>query len=160
MGIAKFLKSLINKPRTALALVPLLLLLLTSFNIPNPAHRLIGIWESPEKNLRMEMFEDNGHFSGRMIWFQCSTDAIMENMVDKKNPDRSLADRKLLGLKLVEKLTYEGDQLWGSGKIYDPNTGKTWEACIRLTDSNTASVRGYWKFKIFGRNLLFNRLKK
>jgi uncharacterized protein (DUF2147 family) len=137
----------------------IILFVITGFETTVPAaRRLVGVWESEEKNLRMEMFEENGHFAGKMIWFQCSSNAIMQNLRDTENPDDRLADRKLLGLKLVDKLSYQGDNVWGSGKIYDPNSGNTYEARIQLSGPNTAIVRGYWKYKWFGRSMVFNRL--
>ena len=91
------------------------------------------------------------------MYFQCSTEEDMRTRVDTENPDPRLVDRKLLGLKLVERLTYEGDNVWGGGKIYDPNSGHTYDARIQLTSSNTAVVRGYWKFRWIGRSMVFNR---
>jgi uncharacterized protein (DUF2147 family) len=135
-----------------------LLLALTGFNTDPAASRLAGVWEFEEKNLRIEMFEENGHFCGRMVWFLCSSDSMMHASRDTENPDPSLTNRPLVGLKLVEKLSYQGDNTWGSGKIYDPNSGYTWDARIQLTEPNTAVVRGYWKYKWFGKSLVFKRV--
>lgn len=139
-------------------LIALMLILFTGFDTDVPANRLIGIWESEEKNLRIQMLEENGFFAGKMIWFKCSSETIMKNSVDAENPDKRLVRRKLLGLKLVEKLSYQGEDIWDYGKIYDPNSGKTFEARIQLTGPNTAIVRGYWKFRWLGRSMVFNRL--
>ena len=135
-----------------------LFFLVTGFRENSPANQVVGIWESEEKNLQIEMFEDNGHFAGRMIYFKCSSDSIMRLSEDSENPDKKYTSRKLLGLKLVDKLSYQGDHVWDNGKIYDPNSGNTYEARIHLTSPNTAIVRGYWKFKWFGRSMVFNRL--
>jgi uncharacterized protein (DUF2147 family) len=114
----------------------------TGFNVISPAERLIGVWESEEKNLLIQISKEEDHFVGTMTWFQCATETIMRTTVDSENPDRRLVGRKLLGLKLVEKLSYEGNNVWGGGKIYDPNSGNTYEARIHLTNPNTAIVRG------------------
>ena len=129
----------------------------TGFNLISPSERLIGVWESEEKNLLVQISREENHFVGTMTYFQCATETIMRSRVDSENPDPTLVDRKLLGLKLVEKLTYEGDNVWGGGKIYDPNSGHTYDARIQLTSSNTAVVRGYWKFRWIGRSMVFNR---
>ncbi|HTE33431.1 MAG TPA: DUF2147 domain-containing protein [Chryseolinea sp.] len=138
--------------------ISLFLLLGTSgFTVISPAERLIGVWESEEKNLLIEISKEDDHFVGTMTWFQCATETIMRTTVDSENPDPRLVDRKLLGLKLVEKLTYQGDDIWDGGKIYDPNSGYTYDARIQLTSANTAVVRGYWKFRWLGRSMVFNR---
>lgn len=129
----------------------------TGFNVISPADRLIGIWESEEKNLLIQISREGRHFVGTMTWFKCATETIMLTTVDSENPDARLVERKILGLKLVEKLSYEGDDVWGGGKIYDPNSGNTYEARIHLTGANTAIVRGYWQFRWFGRSMVFNR---
>jgi uncharacterized protein (DUF2147 family) len=130
---------------------------MTGFNKADPAYRLVGVWESEEKDLQIEMFEDNGKFAGRMIYFKCTSDEQMRMSKDTENPDKSLANRNLLGLKLVTKLLYQGKDVWDDGKIYDPNSGNTFEARIQLTGANTAVVRGYWKYRWFGRSMVFNR---
>ncbi len=129
----------------------------TGFKLISPSERLIGVWEYEEKNLLVQISKERDHFVGTMTYFQCATEAIMRSRVDSENPDPELVDRKLLGLKLVEKLTYEGDNVWGGGKIYDPNSGHTYDARMQLTSSNTAVVRGYWKFRWIGRSMIFYR---
>ena len=129
----------------------------TGFDLISPSERLIGVWESEEKNLLVQISKEKDHFVGTMTYFQCATESIMRSRVDSENPDPRLVDRKLLGLKLVEKLSYEGNNVWGGGKIYDPNSGNTYEARIQLINSNSAVVRGYWKFRWIGRSMIFNR---
>lgn len=130
---------------------------LTSFDDTSEAFRVVGVWESEEKNLQIEMFEDNGHFAGRMIYFKCSSEDIMKTSTDSENPNKDLRNRKLLGMKLVSRLAYQGKGVWDDGKIYDPNSGRTFEARIQLTGPNAAIVRGYWKYKWIGRSMVFNR---
>jgi hypothetical protein len=55
---------------------------MTGFKVIKPSHQLVGIWESEEKNLQIEIFEDNGQFAGRMIYFKCSSEEIMRTCTD------------------------------------------------------------------------------
>src|SRR5690349_14534270 len=105
----------------------------TSFNSAPAGYQLVGTWESEEKNLQIEMFEKEGEFFGRMVYFKCATDEVMKSLTDIENPDDHLINRKLLGLTLVTDLAYQGDNVWDDGKIYDPNSGRTFEARIQLT---------------------------
>ena len=142
---------------------PLLLILFafaivsSSFKSARPSYQLVGVWESEEKNLLIEMFENDGEFFGRMIYFKCSTDEIMKSRKDIENPDKALTKRNLLGLMLVTDLAYQGDNVWDEGKIYDPNSGRTFEARIQLTGPRSATVRGYWKYRWIGRTMVFHR---
>lgn len=141
------------------ALLFLALITITGFKAANPAQLLVGVWESEEKNLQIEMFEENGEYVGRMIYFKCSTDEVMRTCKDTENPDKNLTNRNLLGLKLVTNLHYQGNNTWDDGKIYDPNSGNTFEARIQLTSQNAAIVRGYWKFRWLGRSMVFHRIQ-
>jgi uncharacterized protein (DUF2147 family) len=131
----------------------------SSFHSASDGYHLAGVWESDEKNLQIEMFEKDGVFCGRMVYFKCETDEIMRASKDIENPDKALTNRNLLGLTLVTELSYQGGNVWDEGKIYDPNSGRTFEARIQLTGSNSAIVRGYWKYRWIGRSMVFYRKK-
>ena len=147
------------KVRSASFLIAILFFGFNSTDSYREANRIVGIWESVEKNLQIEMVEENGHFAGKMVWFLCSSgESVMFFYRDTGNPDPKLTERPLIGLKVVEKIYYQGNNVWGDGKIYDPNTGHTFDARITLTDQNTAVVRGYWKFRWIGRSIVFHRL--
>lgn len=151
---------MVSTSRLAYQLILLTLLLgITGFTSYPPGNRLLGIWETEEKNLHIEMFEENGHFAGKMVWFRCMLgETMMYTYCDTENPNPQLTSRTLIGMKVVEQISYQGNNVWGSGKIYDPNTGRTYDARIHLVTPNKVIVRGYWKFKWFGRSIVFNRL--
>jgi uncharacterized protein (DUF2147 family) len=141
-----------------LSILFLVILFHSSSFMPESSHyTLVGIWESEEKDLQIEMYESDGAFSGRMIYFKCATDEIMRTCKDTENPDNNLIHRKLLGLTLVTRLIYQGDNIWDDGKIYDPNSGHTFEARIQMISPRAAIVRGYWKYRWIGRSLAFHR---
>jgi uncharacterized protein (DUF2147 family) len=130
----------------------------TSVNSTRESNRILGIWESDEKNLHIEMIEEDGHFAGRMVWFLCASgESMMYSYRDTENPNPKLTTRPLIGMNVVEEIYYQGDNIWGDGKIYDPNTGRTWDARITLATPNTAIVRGYWKFRWIGKSIVFHR---
>ncbi len=131
----------------------------TSVNSSREANRILGIWQTEEKNLLIEVVEEDGHYVGKMVWFLCASgESMMFSYRDVENPDPKLTTRPLIGMNVVEKIYYKGDNVWGDGKIYDPNTGRTWDARITLQDPNTANVRGYWKFRWIGNSSVFHRL--
>lgn len=131
----------------------------TSVNTSREANRIVGIWQSEEKNLQIEMMEEGGHYAGKMVWFLCTSgEAMMCSYRDTENPNPKLTTRPLIGMNVVEKIYYQGDNVWGDGKIYDPNTGRTYDARITLPTPNTAIVRGYWKFRWIGKSIVFHRL--
>ena len=76
---------------------------------------------------------------------------------DINNPDPKLKTRPLKGLKILGNLSYEGDNEWDDGWIYDPNNGKTYDCQMTLEDKNTLSIRGYVGTPMFGRTETWRR---
>lgn len=147
------------KSQLASCVIAILFFGFTSVDSNREANRIVGIWESEEKNLQIEMVEEDGHFVGKMVWFLCASgESMMFSYRDTENPDPKLTVRPLIGLRVVEKIYYQENNIWGNGKIYDPNTGHTFDARITLSEPNTAVVRGYWKFRWIGRSIVFHRL--
>ena len=106
----KLLLATIEGPRLVLFIALLLVFFTTtSFNTDTAANRLVGVWEFEDKNLHIEMSEEGGHFVGKMTWFLCPSESIMNAYRDTENPEPTLTTRPLIGLKLVENLSYEGN---------------------------------------------------
>ena len=61
---------------------------------------------------------------------------------DKKNPDPALRDRALLGLTLFSNFSYEGDDSWENGRIYNVNNGKTYKSKLHLHSKNQLKLSG------------------
>ncbi len=123
-----------------------------------PASRLAGIWQSTQKDLHVELTQENGQTVGRIVWFSCLPHRQMADYRDEANPNLGLRSRPWLGLKTLDNLTYAGSNEWRGGQIYDPNTGHTYDAKVTLTSPDRLTVRGYWKLPWLGKNLAFVRL--
>ena len=78
---------------------------------------------------------------------------------DELNPDPALRDRPLLGLTIMQGFKAAGDGKWKSGKIYDPNSGKTYKCKLTLVDDNTLELRGYIGISLLGRTETWIRRK-
>ena len=76
---------------------------------------------------------------------------------DNLNPDPALRDRLLLGLTIMDGFTYAGGGKWKSGRIYDPNSGKTYKCRLTLVDEDTLELRGYIGFSLLGRTETWTR---
>lgn len=59
---------------------------------------------------------------------------------DVNNPDPELKKRKLVGLPILTGFMADGDK-W-RGKIYDPNTGKTYRSIVSPAKGGTLNVEG------------------
>lgn len=76
---------------------------------------------------------------------------------DSKNPVPSLQVREVQGIELLTDFSFYNDEYKG-GKIYDPESGKTYDCKMNLIGDNL-KVRGYIGISLFGRTEIFERIK-
>jgi uncharacterized protein (DUF2147 family) len=77
---------------------------------------------------------------------------------DDLNPDPTLRSRPLKGLTVMSGFRYDSNGRWVNGRIYDPNSGKTYKGTIEQLDANTLKLRGYVGISLFGRTEIWVRV--
>jgi uncharacterized protein (DUF2147 family) len=115
-------------------------LLLSVFTIPAfSADDISGIWLAGEGKTKVEIYKkDSNYYCGKIVWLEQTTNKQGEPLTDKNNPDRSLRDRPIIGLHMLENLEYKNGKWYGS--IYTPRRGKTLDAILTLKDKDTINV--------------------
>ncbi len=84
---------------------------------------------------------------------------IGESALDSLNPDESLRNRRLIGLDMLEGMTFNQDKnRWDGGTVYDPDIGKYYKCRLTLRDENQLELRGYIGIPLFGRSDIWTRL--
>lgn len=122
---------------------------------------IIGRWMSTENNLAVEIFKTNNEYKAKVIWIDDSDDKNrpMNIRSDWKNPDERLRARKIIGLVVMHGLFYNKENNdWEGGRIYDPNSGKDWNAKVWVMRGDRLKVRGYWDFQMLGKDILFKKV--
>ena len=61
---------------------------------------------------------------------------------DARNPDPALRNRTIMGLPMIRDFKPAAPGRWTGGKIYDPNTGKTYDSKMRVNGDGTLKVEG------------------
>ena len=86
----------------------------------------------------------NGTYDCTIIWIKEPNDPKTgKPWLDSKNSDKSLRNRPLVGIKIVEGISYDKSAgLWSGAKIYDPNRGIKANATIKLLGSGRLEVSG------------------
>lgn len=131
-----------------------------SFSQNNP-DQIVGRWMSTESNLEVEIYKVGSNYKARVVWFDDSDDKgrPMNMRCDWKNPDENSRTRKIIGMEVMHGLVYnQMDNAWEDGRIYDPSTGKDWNAKACFTKSGLLKVRGYWGFQLLGKDLLLRKI--
>jgi uncharacterized protein (DUF2147 family) len=126
----------------------LLFISLSSFG-QTPAEKIIGLYWSPKKDAKIEIYKKGEHYFGKSIW-------IASPRKDNNNPNETLRKREVLGIELLTDFSFN-DGAYTDGKIYDPESGKTYD-CKMSLNGNNLRVRGYIGISIFGRTENFERI--
>ena len=106
--------------------------------------QIAGIWLSPKKEIKIQIFEKNNAYYGKIIWIKKGS-AYSKYAVDAKNPKPSLRQRPLIGLTILNNFKYDQQKMdWEHGCIYHPKYGKTFRGKMALKDAKTLKITGYW----------------
>jgi uncharacterized protein (DUF2147 family) len=117
---------------------------------------IVGEWYNEEGTSVIEIFRCSDSYCGRIAWLKNPKNEEGKDKVDSKNPDESLRSRKLMGLQILSGFSYNGDNQWVDGKIYDPKNGKTYSCKMSLA-GDQLNVRGYIGFSLIGRTTVWTR---
>lgn len=118
--------------------------------------RIVGVWVTPEKDARIHIFKNGSRYYAKMIWLTPSVDDKGNALTDTQNPDATKRTRKLEGLEIITDLEY-ADKKW-KGSIYDPESGQTYSAQLRLLDEKKLELNGYVGIPLFGRKEIWTKL--
>lgn len=130
----------------------LVLCTVMAFAQTNDADRILGTYLSENKTGKVEVTKQNGKYIGTLVW------TSIEDAKDEKNPDASLKKRTLKGVVILKDMTYDNG-IWKNGTIYDPESGNTYKATIKLKSDGNLTLRGYIGVPALGRNSVWTRTK-
>jgi uncharacterized protein (DUF2147 family) len=124
------------------------------------ADRVCGKWEFDEKNLVIQVYREEGEFKAKIVWFDDKDDSKpLDYWTDDQNPDPTLRNRKILGMNVLEKLSYNpATNSWENGMIYDAKHGRHWNSSAYIDKEGVLKVKGYWHYKFIGKTLTFKRV--
>jgi uncharacterized protein (DUF2147 family) len=112
---------------------------------------ILGTWFNTDKSAKIEIFKNGSEFIGKIIWLE-QEEKNPQTILDSENSDPVLRKRPIMGLTILQGLKY-GDGIWKNGKIYDPESGKTYSCELKLRDKNVLEVKGYLGFSWVGRTV-------
>lgn len=122
----------------------------------DPGDAILGEWLTAEGKAKVQIYKCDTLYCGKIVWLKEPLKNGKET-VDDKNPDSSLQNRPVIGLVIVRGFTFEGDDEWTGGKIYDPESGDTYSGKITLKDPQTLRLRGYVLIPLLGRTEVWTR---
>lgn len=122
----------------------------------NKGDQVLGIWMTDDGKAKIEIYKDGDKYSGKIVWLKEPRNEQGALKVDKENSDKTLRSRPILGINLVSGFTFDGDDRWEGGDIYDPENGKTYSSHMKLKKGEL-EVRGYVGISMFGRTVVWTK---
>jgi uncharacterized protein (DUF2147 family) len=104
-----------------------------------------GDWLTEAKNGKVRIGPCAGNPAeacGVLIWAVPPADAPPGPLHDAKNPDPALRARPLLGVAIISDFHRGADGQWTDGKIYEPDSGKTYKSKMAVAPDGTLKVSG------------------
>ncbi len=136
----------------------LIVLFVTISVFAKAQNQVLGTWKTENGKATVEIFKNGNFYYGKITALKTPLDEQGKAKVDKKNPTKAEQTKPLIGLLFLKGFEWDAsDNEWDSGKIYDPESGKTYDSKMWLKDNNTLKLRGYWG--IFYKTQEWTRIK-
>lgn len=120
----------------------------------------LGIWTNTEKKATFEIYKCGDKLCGKIVTLTVPNDPKTgKPKTDSMNPDPKMRNRPRLGLVFMQGFEYDDDNKWDDGKIYDPESGKTYSCYMKMNNANSMEVKGYIGFSMIGKSQAWTRVK-
>jgi len=152
--------------RVTHAIVFLVIAVASAVPICAASDDILGTWFNQKQDAKIEIFPCSSDYCGKIVWLKepvypaGSKDGEPGTpKLDFKNPDPARQKTPLLGLQIMQGLQFSGGNLWKNGKIYDPDSGKTYSSKATLVSHDQLDLRGFVGVSLLGRTERWRRAK-
>jgi uncharacterized protein (DUF2147 family) len=134
--------------------------LLPVFASDSQADDILGVWQNGSGKGHILIYKNAGRYFGKIIWLKQPFDENGQPRVDKKNPDKDLSAKPLIGRVMLRDFTFDRKEYeWENGKVYNPKDGKEYQCVMKMKDNNTLDVRGFLGFSFIGKTDTWQRVR-
>ena len=125
-----------------------------------PSPSLVGSWLTEKKSGIVEIFRcwpGGDDLCGKLVWFRIKPDDPNPQALDLKNPDPALRKQSLCGLMFMYGFKPVDPETWEGGTIYNPESGNTYHATLKLRPDGTLRLHGYIGISLIGASEIWTR---
>ena len=115
--------------------------LATGFTYRSAASDASGIWITTGGKSMVEIAPCQSGLCSRIVWLRRPYDSRGRPLRDRRNLNPRMRHRTIIGLPVLRPLRRAGDGSWG-GRVYNPETGKTYSVNVYLRSATRLEVRG------------------
>lgn len=130
--------------------------------VPVPLHALepTGLWWAEGGFAEVAIERCGEALCGRVAWLRHPLGEDDCMLRDARNPVPALRDRLVAGMTILRALRASPDTpgQWSGGEIYDPSSGRTYQAVLEMDGPDRLRVRGYLGIRLLGRTTTWVRV--
>ena len=113
-----------------------------------------------KRKLKREVRKSWQQKQGKIFLVKHSLECSGKTKTDLLNTEKELRNKSLFGMKILSDMEFAHDNIWDSGKIYDPESGNTYSCRIKMISNKIVVVRGYIFIPLIGRDEVCYRVDK
>ncbi|OGD10837.1 MAG: hypothetical protein A2Y86_03640 [Candidatus Aminicenantes bacterium RBG_13_62_12] len=127
-------------------------LLITPLGAEFGPEAVLGTWLVAARDGHVTIYRCGEKYCGRITWSTTPED------LDAKNPDPAKRSNKILGMNIMWGFVYD-DGKWVAGRVYDPDSGKTYKGRMWLESADVLRLKGFVGIILLGRTETWTRVK-
>ncbi len=109
--------------------------------IPSKVMSAYGEWVPPDGDAIIKVQACDNHSRNLCAYLvRHAYENLSES--DALNPDQRLRERSLIGIEILNHVKFSKINQWRGGDLYDPRTGKSYFAKVRLLNQNQLKITG------------------
>jgi len=120
-----------------------------------------GLWWADQGAAQVELVETElGGLEGHIVWLRSPFGLDGCPLRDRNNPETELRTRPILGLRIIRDLVRrtEASREWVGGRVYEPNSGRTYSLKLELAEPNRLVLRGFIGIELIGQTQTWYRV--
>ncbi|MBS0331583.1 MAG: DUF2147 domain-containing protein [Proteobacteria bacterium] len=106
---------------------------------------VFGVWLTAAKDGKVRIAPcaaDAAETCGVVVWGRGPNGEDARTLTDVKNPDPARRAQPIVGLQIISGFRRDGEGGWTGGRIYEPQTGRTFKAKMASKGPNGLKVSG------------------
>lgn len=128
------------------------------------ADRILGVYrvigEETKEVSKVKVYKSGDTYEAKIIWLEHPLDEKGKPRLDKLNPNPALRSVRGDAIVIVKGLRYDQKRdIWTGGTIYNPVTGKIYDANAQFDTPKALRVRGFLGKPMLGKSFDWIKLE-